>query len=339
MLYGETTLDCNAKCIHCYSDAIFGHGEKYWPLPEALDLIDQIADEGVIILALSGGEVLMRPDWEVLIEHGVKRGLRMTLATNGRLVTPKVASRLAELDIWNVSVSLDGASPEVHDAIRGVEGTFEAACQAVQRLVKAKVRVTVNYTPMKPNLAEAEAMIELAYRLGADKINMTEYVYTSRGGLGLMPSAAELGLLLDLWRTAAKKWHGRIEVDWHDCRVGLLLEEPEEAERYTGCGAGYTHCRITVTGEVTPCVVLPTAAGNLHASRFGDIWRHSPMLERIRSRDNITEGNCSDCEHKSRCGGCRAVSHSCYGHPFGGDPSCWIKPQPWPQPAKTPLAQ
>lgn len=324
----ETTLDCNAKCVHCYSDAVFGKGKEYWPLAEAIDLIDQIADAGVIILALSGGEVLMRRDWEKLVAHGVMRGLRMTMATNGRKVTSRTAARLAALGIWNVSVSIDGASPAMHDAIRGIPGLFSAACRAVRHLVEAGIRVTVNYTPMKPNLADAEAMIELAWRLGAAKINMTEYVYTSRGGVDLMPSATELGCLLDRWQTAANAWQDRIVVDWHDCRVGLMLKG-EEAARYRGCGAGYTHCRITVDGDVTPCVVLPTVAGNLRESRFADIWHKSPILERIRSRDSIVEGNCADCEHKARCGGCRAVSQACFGHPFGGDPSCWIKPQNW----------
>ena len=57
----ETTLDCNARCVHCYSDAVFGRGdEHYWPKPKALALIDELAEAGVLILALSGGEVLLR---------------------------------------------------------------------------------------------------------------------------------------------------------------------------------------------------------------------------------------------------------------------------------------
>lgn len=327
----ETTLDCNARCVHCYSDAVFGRGPEYWPTDKATELIDQVADAGVIILALSGGEVLLRHDWEHLIAHGVSRGLRMTLATNGLRVNRQVAQRLAELGIWNVSVSLDGADAEVHEGIRCVPGIFNSACDAVKALVEAGVRVTVNFTPMRPNLHQAEAVVELAWGLGADKVNLTEYVYTTRGGLGLMPTAEELSTLIAKWRAAAVSWQDRIEVDWHDCRVGLLLEG-DEAERYKGCGAGYTHCRITVDGDVTPCVVLPAPVGNLAEQRFSDIWRDAPLLTKIRDRTNITSGNCSICEFKNRCGGCRAVSQACYGHPFGGDPSCWIKPEPWRSP-------
>jgi AdoMet-dependent heme synthase len=327
----ETTLDCNARCVHCYSDALFGRGPTYWETDESLDLIDQLAEAGVIILALSGGEVLLRSDWEQLVERGVRRGMRVTLATNGLRVNSAVARRLAELGIWNVSVSIDGATAEVHDAIRKTPGIFDAACSGVRQLVAAGVRVTVNFTPMRPNLTHALDVVALAAQLGAEKVNLTEYVYTTRGGLGLMPTAQELEKLIERWRAAATDWAGRIEVDWHDCRVGLLLEG-EEAERYRGCGAGYTHCRVTVDHEVTPCVVLPTVAGNLRTQTFAEIWSHSPNLKQIRSRDNITEGNCATCEHKQRCGGCRAVSYASYGHPYGGDPTCWIKPVEWSPP-------
>lgn len=328
----ETTLDCNARCVHCYSDALFGRGPQFWPLDEALELVDQIADAGVMILALSGGEVLIRPDWERIIEHAVGRGLRVTLATNGLLVNANVAARLARLGVFNVSVSLDGGTAETHNRIRGVPRIFEKACDAVRNLVSAGVRVTINFTPMKPNLHEAPAVIPLAHSLGAEKVNLTEYVYTTRGGLDLMPSSTELRDLLAFWIQASKDWKGRIEVDWHDCRVSLLLPE-EEAKRYQGCGAGYTHCRITVQHDVTPCVVLPLPVGNLREKSFKQIWSDAPELHRIRSRDSITSGNCSECTFKAQCGGCRAVSYASYGNAYSGDPTCWINPEKWDGPA------
>ena len=268
----------------------------------------------------------MRPDWEEIVAHAVGRGLRVTFATNGILVTKVIARRIAELGVFNVSVSLDGATAETHDCIRGVPRIFEKACNAVRNLVEADVRVTVNYTPMRPNLAEAPRMITLAHRLGAKKINLTEYVYTTRGGIELMLKPDELGKLMSYWTTAGEEWKGRIEVDWHDCRVGLILPE-EEADPYKGCGAGYTHCRITINHDVTPCVVLPVPVGNLRQQTFAEIWRNAPELEKIRSRDSITSGNCSVCEHKQRCGGCRAASFACYGDAYAGDPTCWIKPE------------
>lgn len=320
----ETTLDCNARCIHCYSDAIFGRGPMYWSLEESIDLIDQLADAGIIIIAFSGGEFLLRDDWELLTRYAVDRGMQVTFATNGLRVSEGVARKIKELGVANVSVSLDGATAEVHDAIRQIPHIFERACEAVRLLADADVRVTVNYTPMRTNLAQAEDLIALAYELGAEKVNLTEYVYTTRGGIDLMPLPSELGALMQRWTRAAIEWKGRIEVDWHDCRVSLILPGAE-ADPYKGCGAGYTHCRITVDHDVTPCVVLPVSVGNLREKRFADIWRTAPELHRIRDRANIRGGNCASCEHLDRCGGCRAASFARYGDAYLGDPTCWIK--------------
>ncbi|WP_119681462.1 radical SAM/SPASM domain-containing protein [Indioceanicola profundi] len=321
----ETTLDCNARCVHCYSDAVFGHGPLFWPLEESLDLIDQLAAAGVIIIAFSGGEFLLRDDWEILVERAESRGMQVTFATNGLRVCQSVSRRIKELGVANVSVSLDGATAEVHEAIRQVPGIFNKACEAVRSLAEAGVRVTVNYTPMRTNLAQAEDLIALAHGLGAKKINLTEYVYTTRGGINLMPLPSELGALMARWTKAAAEWKGRIEVDWHDCRVALILPGAE-ADPYKGCGAGYTHCRITVDHDVTPCVVLPLPVGNLREMSFAEIWRTAPELRKIRDRGNIRAGNCAGCEHLERCGGCRAASFARYGDAYLGDPTCWIRP-------------
>lgn len=324
----ETTLDCNARCVHCYSDAIFGRSpdDRFWPTEDSLRLIDELADAGVIILALSGGEVLLRRDWEKLVRRGVERGMRVTLATNGLRVTPAVARALRDSGIWNVSVSIDGAQASTHDAIRGVPGIFDTACRAVRLLSGEGVRTTVNFTPMKTNFTEAPQMVPLAAELGASKINLTEYVYLSRGGRALMLDAAELHEVITAWIGLSKQWAGKIEVDWHDCRVALLVEG-DDAQRYRGCGAGFTHCRITVDKDVTPCVVLPVVVGNLAHQSFAELWSNAPELAKIRDRASITSGNCSDCSHKSRCGGCRAMSYAAYGDAYGGDPSCWVVPE------------
>lgn len=320
----EVTLSCNARCIHCYSDAAYGRSPAdHWQTAECLDLIDQLAAAGVIILGFSGGEVFLRPDWETLLHHAVQRDLRVTLGTNGLLITAARARRLAEIGVHNVSVSLDGASAPLHETIRGVPGIFAAACRAVERLRAAGVRVTVNFTPMRPNYRDAEAVAALACRLGANKVNLTEYVYLSRGGLDLMLGPDELRWVMERWLALGEVYRGRMEVDWHDCRVALLLP-PEEGRRYQGCGAGFTHCRITHDKHVTPCVTLPLNVGSLRAASFAEIWAEAPLLARVRDRGNIRDGNCATCSHLAVCGGCRAVSMAHFGHPFGGDPTCWL---------------
>lgn len=112
----ELTHRCNARCLHCYSasgpDARTS-GEL--STEEALGVINQLADAGLLVLAFSGGEPMMRRDWRALAEHAVGRGLSVNIARNGSCITPKTADTLASLGITSFTVSLDS-----HEA--GVRG-------------------------------------------------------------------------------------------------------------------------------------------------------------------------------------------------------------------------
>lgn len=323
----EITRNCNARCIHCYSDASFGRGfEDSWKLDECYGLIDQLVEAGVIILGFSGGEIFMRDDWHKIVGYATKKGLRVSLATNGLKIKPDTAQLIADLDVSNVSVSLDGATAKVHEKIRKIPGIFDAACRAIKILRDADVTTTANYTPMTLNHQDVEGVVRLAYEIGANKANLTEYVYLSRGGINLMLKPEELYAVIQTWLRLADEFNNKMVLNWHDCRVALLVND-DECDKYTGCGAGSTHCRITEDKFVTPCVVMPHPVGSLKEQPFMDIWRNAPQLHRIRTRDSITSGNCADCEHKSVCGGCRASSFAHYGTPFAGDPMCWVKPE------------
>lgn len=320
----EITLDCNARCLHCYSNA--GPGvthEEALSTDEAISIIDQLAEVGVFIIGFSGGEVLLHPDWHVLLGHALEKGIRVSLSTNGRKVDESIVNKLKELGVQNVTISLDGASPYTHERIRQVPGLFHDAIRAVTMLGEADIPVTVGFTPTKLNYREARNIVELAYRIGAPKVNLTEYLPVGRGGLELALSADELKTFLEQWLEMQEAYRGKIKITWHDCRVALLTN----SNKYSGCGAGVTTCRITVNGNLTPCVSLLLSAGNLRARSFRDIWRNSDLLIKLRDRSNINEGNCGTCEHKTICGGCRSVSLAYHSNAFAGDPTCWLVPE------------
>src|SRR5829696_4701174 len=83
----EITHRCNARCLHCYSDSGPDAGcQEELSTAEALQVIDQLADAGLLVLAFSGGEPMMRPDWRELVRHAVRRGLSVNIGTNGSAV-------------------------------------------------------------------------------------------------------------------------------------------------------------------------------------------------------------------------------------------------------------
>lgn len=323
----DVTLKCNAECLHCYSDA--GPGRRSGTdisTAEACAVIDQLIDAGVIVLALLGGEPLMREDIFTLIDRAVRGGLLVNIATNGIAITAERAARLRDTGVRTVTVSLDGASAAVHDPIRKRPGLFERAVRAVETLVSHGPKVGVGFTPILCNYKDGPAVVKMAHELGASAINLSEFVPAGRGSREMLLPPEILRDVLLQWIEMRREYEGRIQVLWHDCRVALLVP-PEQRNLYTGCGAGKTMARIRVDGSLTPCVFLSDPVGNLLKERFVDVWNNSTALRSIRTREDVRAGNCASCEHKPICGGCRAMSMACYGDLGHGDPNCWLVPE------------
>jgi radical SAM protein with 4Fe4S-binding SPASM domain len=327
----EVTLRCNARCLHCYSEAAPGllHPMEL-TTEEAIGVIDQLADAGLLVLAFSGGEPLLRKDIFQLIDHAVERGLVVQVATNGALVSERLADRLQHSGVRGVTVSLDGATAATHDHFRQFPGLFKRTLRAIRLLSERGLRVVVSFTPTTLNYQEGRDVVALAHSLGAGAANLSEFVPAGRGTRDLcLPPETLRDVILD-WIAMQREYAGRMQIIWHDCRVALLVP-PEERDLYSGCGAGKLTARIKVDGTVTPCVFLPNIAGNLRRTPFTEIWRDSPLLATFRDRNAIHSGNCGTCQFKQVCGGCRAVSMSYYGDPMRGDPSCWVVPETPPE--------
>jgi radical SAM protein with 4Fe4S-binding SPASM domain len=335
----EVTLRCNARCLHCYSEAAPGLRDPLeLSTDEALGVIDQLAESGLLVLAFSGGEPLLRRDIFQLIDRAMDRGLVVQVATNGAVITKRVAARLQQSGVRGVTVSLDGASAATHDHFRQFPGLFDRTLRAIQLLAEHELRVVVSFTPTTLNYREGRDVVALAYALGAQAANLSEFVPAGRGTRDLcLPPETLRDVILD-WIAMQREYAGQMQIIWHDCRVALLVP-PEERDLYSGCGAGKLTARIKVDGTVTPCVFLPNPAGNLRRTPFKEIWANSPLMRTFRDRDSIRVGNCGSCHFKHVCGGCRAVSMSYYGDPMRGDPSCWVVPEsPVAMPTYIPLA-
>lgn len=324
----EITHRCNAQCIHCYSNSgptRTDSGEL--STQEAITLIDQLADAGLLVLGFSGGEPLLRKDWPILVGHAVRKGLSVNIGTNGSCITNKTARQLKDLGVSSVTISLDSHLAHVHDAFRTLDGLYEKSVKAIALLSSMGVRVVVGFTPTRRNWTHGRQVVELAHELGAGAVNLSEYVPAGRGDISLALTPEELRGMLQQWILWREEFIDRITIIWHDCRVGMLVPEKDKRD-YVGCGAGRLLARILPDGAITPCVFLPTRIGKFPEASFEDIWKKPGLLSKFRDRATIT-GNCGECDHLFTCGGCRAVAYAySNGDPFAGDPHCWVQPKP-----------
>lgn len=327
ILSWNTTNRCNLKCSHCYMDAQATEGRNELSTEEGKRLIDQIASVSKCILVLSGGEPLLRADIFDLAKHGRSRGLRVVMGTNGTLITEEIAERMLASGISRVAISLDGCDHSVHDDLRQVKGSFDAAIEGTRACSKVGLPFQINTTVIAQNYGKIPSLVRFAKDLGAVESHLFFLVQTGRGSLLTDITPAEYEKVL---RDVS---HLEEQVGIHvkpTCAPMFMRiskqQDGNASKKYPrGCMAGITYCRISPEGGVYACPYLPLQAGDVRQRPFGDIWNDSPLFNDLRDYSRL-EGKCGRCGYKDVCGGCRARAYAADGNPLSQDPMCPYRP-------------
>jgi mycofactocin biosynthetic radical S-adenosylmethionine protein MftC len=314
----ELTYGCNLACVHCLSSS--GRRDpKELSTVESKALLDDLSRIGVFYVNVGGGEPMLRPDFFELLEHAVSVSVGVKFSTNGTFVSTKAARRLATMDYVDVQVSLDGASPETNDPVRGA-GSFDAAVTAMQRLADAGFRrVKVSSVVTRLNAAELAQLLELAEACGAE-LRLTRLRPSGRGARTwgeLRPTREQL---VAVHRFLVE--HPEVLTGDSFFHLGAL---GEPLAGLNMCGAGRVVCLVDPIGDVYACpfVMHPEfRAGTVRdAGGFAAVWRSSELFERLRRP--ATGGACGSCGAFAVCrGGCMAAKFFT-GLPLDGpDPEC-----------------
>ncbi len=301
-----TTNRCNLSCKHCYQDASPDACARELAGDEARALIDQIAAAGFKVMIFSGGEPLMRPDIYELVAYAASKGLRPVFGTNGTLITPEVAARLKQAGACAMGISLDSLDAAKHDAFRGKAGAWEATVAGMRACRKVGLPFQVHTTALDWNEGEICDITDFAVELGA----VGHYVFfLIPVGRGKYISDTSLEVAANerlLRRLMAKQAEVPIDVK-PTCapQFTRVAEQMGVETRFVrGCLAGLTYCIVSPEGVVRPCAYMEQEAGNVREQPFDQIWRTSPVFERLRTRSYA--GSCGTCDYRQGCGGCRA---------------------------------
>lgn len=326
MVWLATNL-CNARCAHCSSNASTRSPDELGT-EEVCDLVDQFADAGVVDLAISGGEPLFRRDLYEIISYATSRGLSVGVGSNGAYLNRRQAQRLMNCRITRFQVSLDGPAP-AHDALRRWDGLFERVIRAIEVARSVGLKVHVCCTINRLNWRTLETFTEFVSTLGVRRLNYSRYIPTGRGtdALDLFPD--EWRSVIFLCQKLKDRYSGKLEIVTHLAQQILVDNEISDMPAFIGCQAGIGQGAVTANGSVFPCVLLPVLLGNIRDQRFSTIWKTSPVIKALQTRDKL-KGQCSTCEVRNRCGGCRAVSFAKTGDYLGSDPRCWLSPDAKP---------
>jgi putative heme d1 biosynthesis radical SAM protein NirJ1 len=338
---------CNLRCRHCYAGASQHPGGEELTGAEAKKLITELAAFKVPVLLLSGGEPLLRQDIFKLASIAVDEGIRVTLSTNGTLITRQIAQKIKEAGVSYVGVSLDGLG-EVNDFFRGVPGAFDQALAGIRECLAVGQKVGLRFTLNRYNTNELENIFKLIETENIPRACSYHLVYAGRGAklvnedLTHEQSRAALDLIiektLDFQRRGLEK--EILTVDNHADGIYLYLKlrerEPTKAkEAYTllvqngGNRSGIAIGAIDWEGFVLADQFTRTFSfGNVRERSFGDIWKDEshPVLAALRNRRAYLKGRCAGCGWLNLCNGnLRARAEAFYGDFWASDPACYLR--------------
>jgi mycofactocin radical SAM maturase len=315
----ELTYACNLSCVHCLSSS--GRRDPgELSTEQAKAVIDELEAMRVFYVNIGGGEPTVRPDFWELVDYATAHQVGVKFSTNGVKITPAVARRLAASDYVDVQISLDGATAEVNDAVRG-PGSYATALRAMGNLRDAGMRdFKISVVVTRRNVAQLDAFQAIADAHHA-QLRVTRLRPSGRGAdvwSELHPTAAQQRQLYDwLVRHGERVLTG--DSFFHlaaygDALPGLNL-----------CGAGRVVCLIDPVGDVYACPFAihdAFKAGNVtQPGGFAGVWRGSELFADLRRPQ--TGGACASCTAFDSCrGGCMAAKFFT-GLPLDGpDPEC-----------------
>lgn len=326
-LYFYLTEGCNLACRHCWlSPKLDPAGDRYLTLPVELfeTVIREAKPLGLNSVKLTGGEPLLHPQFTTLLEIIRREEMALTIETNGLLCTSEIAQEIAKSPNRFVSVSIDGADAATHEWVRGVSGSFELACQAVNNLVAVDISPQIIMSIMPCNVNQVDAVVRMAEHLGASSVKFNIVQPIARGEkLYENDNVLSIKALIKLGR------HVEMELAKHT-KVKLFFDYPmafRAMSRIAG-GDGCSVCGILgilgvmASGHYALCGIgehlSELVFGKVGPDRLEAVWLESPTLNELRSGlpDGLA-GVCSRCLMKHRCRG------SCIAQNFYRSGSFW----------------
>jgi radical SAM protein len=359
----EVSRACDLACVHCRASAIPARESGELTTAEGLRLMRQVRGFGHPVFVLTGGDPLKRDDIHDLIAGAVAEGLPTYLSPSGTpLLTHAALLRARRAGLSGVSISLDGSCAAIHDRFRRVPGSFDWSLEGAAAAAALGLRLQINTTLTRHNLADLKAIAALVSSLEAQRWTLFLLVPTGRAQADQQISAAEcervFAWLYDLSTTAPFKI--KTTEGPHYRRVALGIQSTEIARRAAADDAGMAaggpgaaavtaapslqrasvsgggrfvpglndgsgFLFINSRGDIQPSGFLPLTAGNVRRDSPVDVYRTHPIFTALRDPDRLG-GRCGRCEYRDLCGGSRARAYGVTGDFLAEDPLCAYEP-------------
>lgn len=301
----ELTSSCNERCIHCYIPI---HQRKN-PVEDDLSTDDikklllQARKMGTLCVTFSGGELLLRKDLLDLLQFARDCDFITSIYSNVTLLTNPLATRLSELNLSSVQVSLYSMNPDVHDKITGLSGSFEKTKHGIELLLDVGMSVIINCPVLKANKDDV-----LDVQKFADSMNIkfgSDYLLIGQSDFDTCNLDQRLSVddirdvIVGMMENNAsyKKFVLSKSVNY-DTNERNIEDRP-------ACGVGIDTLNVAANGDIIPCpgwngYVL----GNIKTNSLEEVWLHSEKINYLRSIKMSQFPQCINCDTREYCSMC-----------------------------------
>jgi pyrroloquinoline quinone biosynthesis protein E len=324
-LVAELTHRCPLACPYCSNPTELVRRPDELSTELWLRVIDEAAELGVMQLHLTGGEPLARSDLEAIAKRAHERNLYVSLVTSG---VPLERARLERLapSLDHVQLSVQDADAASSDRIAGL-ASHEQKMRVASWVKALGLPLTVNVVLHRANLDRVEAVVAMAERLGADRLELANVQLVSwalKNTSALLPTRAQIDRARVVAHEAKERLAGQMEVvfvlpDWH-------------ADRPRACMDGWGRRFVVVApdGAVLPCHAargLPLSFESVRDASLAHLWREGEGMRAFRGEAWMPDP-CKSCDRRAiDYGGCRCQAFALTGDVRATDPACSLAPQ------------
>ena len=257
-LLAELTHRCPLRCPYCSNPLELSRASGELDAATWGRLFHEAAALGVLQVHFSGGEPLARRDLVELVGAAAKAGLYINLITSGIGLDAGRLARMVEAGLEHVQLSLQDSDPGSGDRIAGFAGAQKAKHRAAALVCAAGLPLTVNAVVHRQNLEHLRDIIDLALRVGADRLEVAHvqyYGWALANRAALLPSRDQLDTATATVEAARVRLAGRLVIDY--------VVPDYYARRPKACmgGWGRRFLNVTPTGKVLPCHAAETLPG------------------------------------------------------------------------------
>jgi len=325
-LVAELTYRCPLRCVYCSNPLDYARQGEELDTATWIRVLGEAEDLGVVQLNLTGGEPLVRDDLEAIVAEARRLDLYTNLITSGVPLRRERLARLRALGLDNVQISIQDTEAGPSDRIAG-RRSFDRKLVVAGWVKELGFPLTLNTVLHRENLDHVEAVIALAERLGADRLELANAQYLGwalPNRAALLPSRAQLARAREVAAAARQRLRGQMEV--------LFVTPDYYTDLPKACmdGWGRRFIVLSPSGLALPCHAAHTLPGlrfdSVRDRPLADIWRDSAGFGAFRGEDWMPEP-CRSCERRSiDFGGCRCQAYHLTGNAAVTDPTCQYAP-------------